>query len=242
MKNNFFLLLAVGLLTLIGCKTAEINYIKNIEEVALKTSRENSNLTIRKGDSLLIGISAKDMEVVKPFVQSGTRYKVDSEGKINISTLGKILVEGKNTEQIRDELSDQLKLYIKDPIVNVGLPSFKVTVLGEVNKPQTYKMPEEATIFNAIAAAEDLTIYGERKNILLVRNTNGEITKHYIDLTDASFINSSYYYLQQNDVIYVSANKAKANSSKYGAETSIYITVGSVILSVLLTVITLVKN
>ena len=167
---------------------------------------------------------------------------MDSEGNIVISTLGKMHVVGKNVEELRGEITEKLKEYVKEPIVSVALANFKVTVLGEVGAPGAYAMPDQANILTAIGAARDLTIYGERKNILLVRNINGEITKHFIDITDANFINSPYYYLKQNDVIYVSANKAKANSSKYGSETNIYITVGSVIISVLLTVITIVKN
>lgn len=236
------ILLSILFLFLIGCKTANVNYIQNIESVAVKTSIENSKISIQPGDILSISITAKDMEVVKPFVQSGGSYMVDTDGNINVSTLGKINVLGKSAEDLRELIQQDLKIYIKEPIVTVGLSNFKVTVLGEVNKPNTYAMTDQATIFNALGAAQDLTIYGERKNILLVRNINGEITKHFIDITDANFINSPYYFLKQNDVIYVSANKAKANSSKYGSETSIYITVGSVIISVLLTVITLVKK
>lgn len=236
------ILLFIPLLISIGCKTADVNYIQNIESVAIKTSIENSKIYFQPNDIISIGITAKDIEVVKPFTQSGNNFIVDSQGDIMISALGKINVLNKNTEELRDEIINDLKKYIKDPIVTVGLSNFKVTVLGEVNKPNTYSMTDNATIFNALGAAQDLTIYGERKNILLVRNINGEITKHFIDITDANFINSPFYFLKQNDVIYVSANKAKANSSKYGIETSIYITVGSVLLSVLLTVITLVKN
>lgn len=182
------------------------------------------------------------MEVVKPFVQSGNAYIVDTEGNINVSTLGRISALGKTSEELREDISNKLKQFIKEPIVTVGLTNFKVTVLGEVNKPGSYPVQEQANLFSALGLAGDLTIYGERKNVLLVRNNNGEITKQIIDLTDANFINSPYYFLKQNDVIYISANRAKANSSKYGSETSIYITVGSIIISVLLTVITLVKN
>lgn len=240
MTHKIFLFFSFFLF-LISCKTANINYMENIENVAVKTSIENSKIKLQPGDIISIGITAKDPEVVKPFVQ-GTGYLVDSEGNIVISTLGKIYVVGKNVEELRGEISERLKEYVREPIVSVALANFKVTVLGEVAAPGAYAMPDQANILTAIGAARDLTIYGERKNILLVRNVNGEITKQFIDITDANFINSPYYYLKQNDVIYVSANKAKANSSKYGSETSVYITVGSVIISVLLTIITLVKN
>lgn len=229
------------MLLLMGCKTAEINYMKNIENIAIKTSIENSKIHFQPGDIITIGITAKDLEVVKPFIQAGTSYLVDADGTINISTLGKIKVQGDTPEDLRAKIDEKLRMYIREPIVNVSLSNFRVTILGEVNRPNTYTMAEHSTIFNALGAAGDLTIYGQRKNILLVRNVNGEISKHFIDITDASFINSPYYFLKQNDVIYVNANSAKANSSKYGSETSIYITVGSVIISVLLTVITLVK-
>lgn len=262
MKYKLLFFLIVLILST-ACKTADVNYLQNIESIAVKTSTENSRVTLNPGDLISVSITANDMEVVKPFVpytqrnqseinnknaqnnqntQSIPEYLVDNSGNITFPILGKIHVLGKTSEEVKSQITDLLKNYIKDPIVSVNLNNFKVTVLGEVTRPNTYPMQERATLLEAIGVAGDLTIYGERKNILLVRNENGEITKQYIDITDARFINSPYYFLKQNDVIYVSANKAKANSSKYGSETSIYITIGSVIISVLLTVITLVKN
>jgi len=244
-----------------SCKVKEdIDYMKNIEQTAIKTSIQTSTFTIQPGDQLMISVTAKDNDVVKPFNQnysssdisqfslsstnlpvqgqssfSGPSYLVDSKGNIQYPILGDLNTNGKTIEQFRDILKERLKQYVKDPGVNVRNTNFKVTVLGEVNKTGTYLIPDgqSMTILGILGMAGDLTIYGQRKNVLMIRNVDGATTKEYIDLTDAEFINSPYYYVKQNDVIYVTPNNTRKNSSAYGPQAGIFISIASVVVGLL---------
>ncbi len=243
------------LMMAVSCKTAQdIDYMKNIEDVAIKTSVRAYSSTIQPSDQLVITVLAKDNEVAKPFNQNyystdmsqysnvPTRnvsveptYLVDSKGNIDFPVLGTINTTGKTVDQLRDELKATLSQYIKNPGVNIRTVNYRITVLGEVNRTGTIVIPDgqPTTILNVIGLAGDLTIYGQRKNILLIRNVDGETTKHYIDLTNAELFNSPYYYVKQNDVIYVSPNNARKNTSSYGPQVGIWISVASVLLGVL---------
>jgi polysaccharide export outer membrane protein len=149
--------------------------------------------------------------------------------------LGELSTSGKTIEQFRDNVKERLKQYIKEPGVNVRNTNFKVTVLGEVNKTGTYLIPDgqSMNILGILGMAGDLTIYGQRKNVLVIRNIDGATTKEYIDLTNAEFINSPYYYVKQNDVIYVSPNNTRKNSSAYGPQAGIFISIASVLVGLL---------
>lgn len=268
MKSNLIFKYFLIFVILMSCKTQrpDINYMKNIEEVALTASRENSKTTIQPGDQLVIMISAKDMDVVKPFNQnyssgqtvqyslpssntpvasqtmiSGPTYIVDSNGFIDFPIIGKVATTTKTVEDFKQSLKNQLTRYIKDPIVNIRNTNFKVVVLGEVQKPGTYQIPDaDATVLSALGLAGDLTIYGVRNNVLIVRNNNGETTKQIVDLTDANFMNSPYFHLKQNDVIYVSANEAKQKASRFDPNTGTYLTAASILASVITTILVIV--
>jgi len=233
--------------------------MQNIENVAIQAS-QNSSYTIQPGDQLVINVSAKDMDVVKPFNQnyssgevsqftlpssnlpvqsqtsvSGPTYIVDSKGNFDFPVLGEINTTGKTAENLQDELKEKLTKFIKNPGVNIRNNNFKVTILGEVNKPGQYMIPDgqPTTILAALGLAGDLTIYGERDKILVVRNINGTTDKQYINILDANFINSPYYYIKQNDVIYVTPNNTRKNSSSFGPQTNILISVASIIVGLL---------
>lgn len=256
LMNKYLFAVCLPLFVIIvSCKPKQdIDYMQNIEEVAIKTSQRQYNSTIQPSDQLVITVLAKDNEVAKPFNQNyyssdmsqfssvpsrsaavEPTYIVDSHGNIDFPILGTLNTTGKTLDQFKYELKEKLSRYIKDPGVNIKMANFKVTVLGEVNRSGVIPIPDgqPTTILNVIGLAGDLTIYGQRKNILLVRNVDGETTKHYIDLTDAEFINSPYYYVKQNDVIYVSPNNVRKSASSYGPQIGIWISVASVILGVL---------
>lgn len=248
-------------LFLYSCKPKQnISYMENIESVALQASRDNSTFTIQPGDQLMINITAKDMDVVTPFNQNyssgeitqfstpssnmpiptrstgnNPTYVVDSQGNFDFPILGTFSTTGKTIETLQEEFKSKLSQYIKDPGVNIRNTNFKVTVLGEVNTPGQYWMPDgqPATILSVLGMAGDLTIYGKRDNILLVRNVNGTTEKAYINISDANFINSPYYYLRQNDVLYVTPNETKKNSSSFGPQTAVLISVASVVVGLL---------
>lgn len=262
MRRALSIIFMASLFCLIfSCKVKEdIDYMKNIEQTAIQTSIQTSTFTIQPGDQLMISVTAKDNDVVKPFNQNysssdisqyslpssnlpvqgqlsvtGPSYLVDSKGNIQYPILGELSTSGKTIEQFRDMLRERLKQYVKDPGVNVKNTNFKVTVLGEVNKTGTYLIPDgqSMTILGMLGMAGDLTIYGQRKNLLVIRNIDGNTTKEYIDLTNAELINSPFYYVKQNDVIYVSPNNTRKNSSVYGPQTGIFISIASVVVGLL---------
>lgn len=142
-------------------------------------------------------------------------YLVDKNGEIELPFVGKLKLEGYTTIEARDTITAAISQYIKSPIVNIKFANFKVTVLGEVLKPSTYIMPtEKVTVFDALGQAGDLTIYGRRENILVIRDTlNNQKNMMHLNLNSKNIMSSPYFYLQPNDVVYVEPNKSKAAST-----------------------------
>ena len=256
-------------IVLFSCGTRqEINYMKDIENLVLDNSIKNSRSTIQAGDQLLIMVSAKDMDVVKPFNQvyssastitqysspssnsipqqvpvSGPTYNVDTDGNIIFPQIGKVNTKNENLETFRMKLTELIKEYVKDPVVDVKLTNFRVSVLGEVAKPGTYLVPDgNTTLLSALGLAGDLTSFGIRTNVLVVRNVDGQFTKERVDLTSAEFINSPYYYLKQNDIIYVQPNSNREKAARVDPNTGLYISVASVIASLAIGILALTKN
>jgi polysaccharide export outer membrane protein len=123
-------------------------------------------------------------------------------------------VKDKTTDQVRDAVRTKAAEFYKDPVVNVRFANFKITVLGEVTRPASYVMPnEKITLLDAIGAAGDLTIYGRRENILLIRDNNGNKEFIRFNLNDSKIFSSPYFYLRQGDVVYVEPNKSKVVST-----------------------------
>jgi len=150
-----------------------------------------------------------------PIIQT---YIVDSEGAIDFPVIGRISLAGMKKSQAIELMKDSISKHIEEPVIVLRIISFRVTVLGEVRMPGTkYAGKERMSILDAIGDAGDLTIYGDRKNVWLIReNDNGAINHIPFDLTSAELFTSPYYYLQQNDKIIVQPNRAKQLESKYG--------------------------
>jgi polysaccharide export outer membrane protein len=212
----------------------------------------NYQTKIKADDVLLIVISSENPEVAAPYnlksvvlqgnseeaiqTQRTQTYIVDVEGTIEFPILGKIKVAGLSKVEAITQIKELLKDHVKDAVVNLRILNFEVTVLGEVKNPGTFTVSSERiTLLEALGKAGDLTIYGKRKNILLIREENGVKSTHRIDLTKSDFINSPYYYLAQNDVVYVEPNRTRINSSAIGPN----ITVGISALSLIVTIIAL---
>lgn len=262
MNKNIFLLLFASLILLTSCKSkdkvSELNYMQNVEQIATEASTNNIVSTIQKGDQLVIFVSAKNMEVVRPFNQSyysvettspnttqnsERLYLVDSEGFINFPILGSINTTGKKVEDLKNELAERITTYVKNPTVTVRLANFKVTILGEVNRPGQYTIPEaQTTLLNVIGIAGDLTSYAKRNDILMVRNVNGVISKERINLMDSNFVNSPYFSLKQGDVIYVSSNQIREKLAKQDPNTNVYIAVAGMVIGLAGIFITIFKN
>lgn len=261
MKNliSKTLFLLIALIFIHSCKPkAELNYMKNIDELTTEASIANAHAssTIQPGDQLGISISADDMEVVAPFNQNAMptesivntlpssnlqvrgnnsaipTYIVKADGTIDFPILGSLDTKEKTVEQFSNYIKQRMTKYVIKPVVvNVNTLNYKVTVLGQVNRPGTYTINDgNATLLSALGLAGDLTNYGIRDNVLVVRNQNGQITKTRIDLTKADYLN---FQMKQNDVIYVSGNETVSKTSRLDPNAGIYISVASIVVTIL---------
>ncbi len=230
----------------------KIVYFQDIEKLAQNSDMAKPSITIKPNDLLSITVSATDLESARPFnviiearpavggsslMTNNTQqpgYLVDSGGDIHFPVLGTLHVEGLTPKELNDNLTERLKSYIKDPIVNIRILNFTVSVLGEVSRPGTYTVEgEKISITEALGLAGDLTIYGRRDNVLVIRENGGKKTYSYLDFRGADLLDSDYYYLKQNDVIYVEPNGAQRQSSSFNRNSTVYISIASLLLSVL---------
>jgi polysaccharide export outer membrane protein len=207
--------------------------------------------TIQPNDILTIVISAADPKVTAPFNSvnslgiSGASsqnadlalrptYTVDEQGNITLPMLGNVKVSGLTRSDAIEKLRTELSKYIKDPSVNMSFNNFRISVLGEVARPGSFILPSERiTVLEALSMAGDLTIRGVRQDVKLIREVDGKKNIYRLDLTKQELLNSPYYYLVQNDVIYVEPNKAQINNSKLGANTNIIISIAGLLITVI---------
>ncbi len=212
---------------------------------------------IRCGDALTVFVSALDKEAVAPynlpvavFAAPGSTqvqttpmlqyYMVDEAGDIELPVLGKVHVAGLKRPEVEAVIKQKLETQVVNPLVQVNLIGAKVSVMGEVSRPGQVGMPKgRITILEALAAAGDLTPYGRRDNVLVTREVEGKLEMARIDLRSADLYTSPYYYLQQNDVIYVSPNKVRAISS---TNSGLWLSVVSTALSAATVIVTVVKK
>lgn len=159
-------------------------------------------------------------------------YVVNSEGDINFPVLGKLHVEGMTLQRLTDNLTERISAEVKDPVVRVELVNFKVNVMGEVKTPGKYDVAgERFSILDALAAAGHMTEFGDRTNVMVVREEDGEIVYHKIDLTKSDVVSSPYYYMQQNDVVMVSPTPTRESNARYDTNNAYRIQVVSTIVS-----------
>ena len=159
-------------------------------------------------------------------------YTVSRDGDIYFPTVGRIHVEGMTRNELAKYIEDKIRPELEDPFVLVQFMNFKVVVLGEVKNPgQIPVQTERVSILDAIGAAGDLTVYGERENVLLIREENGKRIYHRFNLSDVSIFESPYFYLRQNDVVYVMPNKAQQKNSNYNQFSQYRISIVSTVVS-----------
>ncbi len=228
----------------------EVVYYQDTTSAVKNDKNISYEIKIHPDDLLMINVGAEDPEIAAPFnlssFQSKTGqmitpstdpsqlYLVDKDGVIEFPTLGRLKLGGLSRSEAIGVLQDRLKPYIKNPFINLRLMNFKFSVQGEVVSPGVYNVTSERiTIIEALSMANDLTLYGKRDNILLIRENEGVKTFNRIDITKSNFINSPYYYLAQNDVIYVEPNKTKIKDRGVGANTGVILSAVSVLLSVI---------
>ncbi len=241
----FLILVSLGITSCVSKK--KMVYFGEREWSVINNDLQNYEPTIQKDDMITIYVSATNSEAVLPFNiyespilgnslgnLKPIPYLVNAQGEINFPILGTLKVEGMTNNELSLLLIKKLKEYIADPIVNIRTVNFKVTVVGEVNRPGAFTVSNQRiTVVEALGLAGDLTIKANRKNITLVREKDGKRIFIPIDLTNKELFNSPYYYLSQNDVIYVEPNKAQINSSVVGANTSIIFSAISSLLSII---------
>ena len=207
---------------------------------------------LQADDALMIVVSAENPEVAAPYNmklvsvldnsdaavgrEKIQTYLIDKDGAIEFPMFGKIKLSGLTRIEAIQKIKSLLANHIKDPLVNIRILNFKISVLGEVNRPGVHTIQSERiTLLEALSLSGDMTIYGKRNAILVIREKDGERVIKKVDITKRDFINSPYYYLSQNDVVYVEPNKTKVNASVIGPN----ITVGISALSLIITIIAL---
>lgn len=218
------------------------------DSVELVTSYELNSPKLQPGDILTISITADDLKASEPFnqtnvYQTGTlqnnnpflpTYSINTNGEIDFPKIGLIKLAGFTRTEAIDIIKNKVQKYIVNPGVSINIRNFKVTVLGEVKNPGTYPIDNDRiTVLEALGLAGDLTINGVRKNILVIREQNGEKKEFRLNLTKRESLNSPAYYLAQNDVVYVEPNGARIQSSKYTQNTSIFVSIASVVITVI---------
>ena len=176
----------------------------------------------------------------RPRVQT---YRVFPNGNINFPVLGEIKLAGLSRAQATNLLQEKLSDYIKNPIVDIETVNYRITVLGEVARPGTYTaVNERITLVEAISLAGDLTIYGERENVLVIQDYDGKKTYTRVNLKSNDLFNSPVYYLSQNDVVYVEPNKTRAKNSAIGAQTGVLLSAFGLLISVAALTVTIINT
>lgn len=257
----------MAMIVMSACTTKKIAYLQSDEDMQKAVSAVPTfyDARFKVKDLLTINVSCSQPEVAAPFnltvsspaAQVGPYnyttsqptlqvYQVDNSGSIAFPVLGKIRVEGMTKSELESYLVSRLASYIKgeEPTVIVKWVEYKYSVLGEVGRPgQFTSMSSKVNIFEALAQAGDMTIYGKRDNVKLIREDGqGMRTTVTLDLTRDDIVNSPYYYLEQNDIVYVEPNKARARSSNVGSLTTVWLTVTSILISAASLITTIVLN
>ena len=269
MKRILRVFLAAALLTGAAACNPEtykhINYLQDLTEDTSARITTGKGIIIQPQDQLSIIVNSSDPRLASQYNKSIstyfsgselgggggqyiTGYVVDNNGDIIFPSLGKIHAAGLNRWDLQDLIAERLsgEGYLLDAVVTVEFLNFKISVLGEVTNPGTYAVSgDRITLLQALALAHDLTIYGRRDNVMVIREQGGKRTTYQIDLTRSDLFDSPAYYLQQNDVVYVTPNQVRAGQStineNYFKSGSFWISLGSIAITVANLIITMTR-
>jgi polysaccharide export outer membrane protein len=249
MLNKLFLFLTVIALFSSCASKKDYIYVQNIDSIELKS--ENYRTLLQPDDLISILVLGENPTITAPFNSpnaiSATQpennmqvqippqtYLIASDNTINLLVVGKIKIGGLTKKEAEALLIEKLSKYLASPSVDLRILNYKISVQGEVNRPGTFPITtERVTLIEALSMAGDLTVYGKRNNVLLIREENGIKVIKRLDLTKADFINSPFYYLRQNDMVYVEPNKTKINSAAVGPNTALVLSGISLLVTVI---------
>lgn len=256
-KNLLLIALLVGAITSCGSSKG-VAYLQDDDSdgmFAIEFANQTKKMfdaQIMPKDLLTITVSATEPEAVRPFnlvmpsFTSGSdirttgqaqlqTYLVDNGGYVNFPVIGQIQLKGLTKSQAEEKIKGLLMQYIKEePIVTVKSVNYKISVIGEVARPNTFTIVnEKVNIFEALAMAGDMTIWGRRDNVKIIReDAEGQKKIIYMNLNDKNLIYGDNFYLQQNDVVYVEPNRVKAQNSGIGSATSLWVSGASILISI----------
>lgn len=254
----------LGALLLASCATNKrAAYIQQVQTDIPTAIEQDYQIRIKPLDRLTVTINSKDPELAAPF-NAASSYNslnglssyssssngnlqiltVDKEGKIQLPIIGEIDCDGFTRNELAKKIENTIREngMVHDPIVIIQFADVKFSVLGEVARPGQFSITKDRiSLFDALAMAGDLTIYGQRENVALIREENGMRTVHYFDLKNPDILTSPYFYLQQDDVVYVTPNKYKAQAGEINQNRSFYISLVSVAVSVATLLVTITR-
>lgn len=254
----------LGALLLASCATNKrAAYIQQVQTDIPTAIKQDYQIRIKPLDRLTVTINSKDPELAAPF-NAASSYNslnglssyssssngnlqiltVDKEGKIQLPIIGEIDCDGLTRNELAKKIENTIREngMVHDPIVIIQFADVKFSVLGEVARPGQFSITKDRiSLFDALAMAGDLTIYGQRENVALIREENGMRTVHYFDLKNPDILTSPYFYLQQDDVVYVTPNKYKAQAGEINQNRSFYISLVSVAVSVATLLVTITR-
>jgi polysaccharide export outer membrane protein len=245
----------IAAVMLLSCQTTKENNLPYFKDLATMTSGNLPNpqsdypISIAPDDELVISITsaipeataAYNLPMDNPATRGNLRtstqprtqtYIVDEQGYIMLPVLGRIMAKGKTIAQITQEITALVSQNVKDPYVRVDIVNFAVDVMGEVRAPQrVYSGRQNFTVLDALAQCGDLTEFGMRDNVIIIRTQDGKRSYQRLNLNSSDVFNSPYFYLKQNDVIYVEPNKIRVDNSKYNQNNAFKLSVISTIVS-----------
>lgn len=254
----------LGALLVASCATNKrAAYIQQVQTDIPTAIEQDYQIRIKPLDRLTVTINSKDPELAAPF-NAASSYNslnglssyssssngnlqiltVDKEGKIQLPIIGEIDCDGLTRNELAKKIENTIREngMVHDPIVIIQFADVKFSVLGEVARPGQFSITKDRiSLFDALAMAGDLTIYGQRENVALIREENGMRTVHYFDLKNPDILTSPYFYLQQDDVVYVTPNKYKAQAGEINQNRSFYISLVSVAVSVATLLVTITR-
>ncbi|MFV9551031.1 polysaccharide biosynthesis/export family protein [Algibacter sp. PT7-4] len=250
-KFKFTLVFIIQLFLFSSCVSKkEVVYFQNAKDFETIVDTDTFTPKFKVNDIVSIFVSTFDLEAVKPFNlfiegsgNSGQpqliQYLIDIEGNIDYPVLGKIKLLGLSVQEAQELFKEKLSVYLKDPIINIRILNFRVSIVGEVQRPGRYDVSgERITILEAIALAGDLTIKGKRENVMVIRDFNGTKTYTRINLTNKELFNSPVYYLTQNDIVYVEPNNSARSSASGDTRIGTIISISSFLITTALIFVT----